>query len=551
MGNKIRIGECNPLTCSTHKGCVLPETYRLRQKLWHWYCEEKAHQLAQAARMCRLAAFIQEVANSRTKPTNWDECIHPGFRAKSKKWEIILRDLQTDLNTEATKYLTFVKEKAVPDILKWHPVEEERLKVALKIFEDVFFIPAPCIFEWFKTEVQTGMVAGGKNAISQIIPWGKIAKSALWDTYKKIVVNYSPMLLALAGKLPREQMFKLATNVLVPEKLFGPKAVTCGSFEIPLYYLASYDHKAGIAIVQEGERLTGSARIRMVQFKAANHLYHIPVISGILASIALVFTLQDLAKDKSVRNWLKTTAGACSVGGAVTDMVVARALRFKGIAERITTGERVPYWGVASKILNRGAYALTAAAGFGEAADFFGAGNPSAALCAFLGIAGSLLMMIPGVGWTIAGIIVTVGGAIGVGLCADEELARWAKQSPYGTAPEGYSALDSEKKLEEILYRIRCRAADACDAQVREIRRYNSYMLLRLQLGKSPFGDGPKTALDEQDAAVKCKQNEKLANSKVLEAWALRKKWEPAETPLDSASLMDSTAATARLGAPT
>lgn len=519
----VRRGEVNTVACATHKDCKLPEAYRRRKEVVDFY-RSKLPEMTRTARLCRLAAFIDDVANSGHKPKGWcsevvDFAEFAPMRESRKRW---LSKLQDQVDARVSDYLTFVEDEVVPDLLRWHPHEQQRITAALGVIEGVVRIPAPGMYRWFEEKVYTG-IQNGNNSWSRIFSFGTL-KRASWDVYKKVIVEVSPMLVWLAQRRERG-MLAFATRVLAPESIFGSNAITTGSTKVSLFQILEL--KKGKAFTAAAEQATGTCELKVVQFNVAKNLYHIPLISGTLAAIAVVFTCRDLAKDRSLNNLLKSAAAVSALGQSLADVIVTRTIRGRDLTVRISMGasaESVKIVTVASKVFSTGAYLLGAAAAAVDAYDFYAAGDENAALFALVGALGLLLMALPGVGWALTGIVLTIGGAIGVTMCADEELIKWAKKSPYGTAPAKDSAEDSERKLYDVLWHIRCRAADQLDAEIRQLRHANAYILERLNRGLSPWQDAPKTALDEQDARVKCTQNEKLANGKYLEASCLRLK---------------------------
>jgi len=206
---------------------------------------------------------------------------------------------------------------------------------------------------------------------------------------------------------------------------------------------------------RDGIALKGNNGLYVTTFSVTEHAYHIPVISGLLAAVGTLMTLREMRQKPEIKSILNTIGGVLGMAEAGSRFIIARTLRIIGrplpTSMAALEGVTVPFWPMAAKVIGRASTIIGVALSVMDIRDFLLAGDYDAAAWSGAGLIGMLLMiMIPGVGWTAAGAIITFVGFLGAALSADDKLEKWGKVGPFGQHPK-LTPEEAEKELKEIL----------------------------------------------------------------------------------------------------
>ena len=514
-GSRVRRGRINPVVATAHKNCVLPKARKKHQELVE-FLKAAMPKLANAECMCRIARFIHDVGKSGSAPkTWWQDCITPRFQSMAEGWQGERESRGQQIDARIKEYLDFLDEEVWMDLADYHR-SDERVRITATLVNEALHTPSSASRRWFDEKLYPVLFPKAEGKLAKVVTFGNF-KTLIWDTYDKIISAAAPMLVYKVEK-GGEAALKRCLDILrrAPRTPAGkPVDFVLGQVKVPLADLVLNKDMLR-SVTWYGP---DSPSLRVSHFEVKDHVYSIPVLSGLLSSLALVLTLADMAKEPSLKQLVNSTAGVCAIGEAVSQVMITRVLRAipeeqlpVAVVPGSATGVAVRGWTPAAKIFGTMAAIGGFAVSVWDTRDFLVAADYNAAAFAGVGAIGGLMMLVPA--FAPVGILFTLAGAIGAACCADDEMEEWGKTSPFGRAWDKKSPQECEKALKTMLHKLRQKQADEFEKEAKWRMEDNETRKKQIGQKMSPL----KARINAEHIAY----NTKKAQSLRLQAALLR-----------------------------
>ena len=454
--------------------CVLPEAKQRYTELVN-KIKKTLPRLQKVQRKYQIAQVIHQIGHSKGRPKGWWAAVNnQQFTVEKNKCYAKMKKITNEMDSQIANYLKWIDKNVAPDLMDQtkHPNHPMVCEDFRSITCEVLNAPFPAVKRWAGTKYLPALTGEGSSVWSGM--FAATFANQISFAYAMLAQDAMPYLF-----LKGQKIFESGMNFLFNGKEMDGKKL---SFKFEKYNLQwddifkTHDLKGSVLKLKDApSKLPTGKAATAIEYKI-NIKAFTKTSNALIAACGAAALLMNIlyVREREKKDWINTGAGALAFSSAVLDYTVTYSMYN-------TTRKGMPIPGIddvpknlqrrlrISNIFGKVAIALGLVVAGWDTLNFAEAGDYDAAAASGVSAVGGVMCLFGGpVG--VIGALLTVAGIVLVAIFTDPPLLKWAKTSPFGSAPKRDNEKESWKKLNKILEEFKVRRVTQLLAKAEQLR---------------------------------------------------------------------------------